>query len=185
MMKLVYVAKLRIEAVHALIQLKAAIKQKAHIARQYAVQHAVIHHADILEVQHIAAGSFLWLDLPRKHGALHHDPRHDGRKPQRNARHLTGIKRLQVWFDAAAVIVAEHRKIFVGVMQKLHGLIEQPGHKYHMRGVPVCYDMLANCHAKLFLYRNYTAVFLDLLLIFREHFNKIASKCRTQPQFQR
>lgn len=155
---------LAVKARHALIQLQRAVEQVADIARQYAVQHTVIDAADILKIQPIPGSGIFRLNLSGEHGALHHDPRHDRRQAQRDARHFTGIQRLQIGRDALLVVIAKEKEIFMRVIEKLHGFIEHARHEHYIG----CFAVGKYLRMLIGHIANYTPVFLDFILTFCE-----------------
>ncbi len=123
---------LPIQPRNTLVKLKRAVEEIADVRRQDAVKHAVVDEAGFLEIEAVMPRGFLDHNLAGKHGALHHDPRHDRRQAQRNARHFARINRAQMAFEALLVVFAEQGKIFMRIGQKLHGFIEDARHEKHV-----------------------------------------------------
>jgi hypothetical protein len=157
-----------VEAQYALVQFKATVKKQADIARQHAMQHAVIDRADFLEIELVALGRFVGIDLSREHGALHHNPRHDRRQAQRDARHLAGVKRFQAWVDARLVVFAEQMEIFMRFGKKAHRLVKYAGHENNVRRIGANWNSGLHVPPHMLIKPNYTADFLDFLLRFDE-----------------
>lgn len=181
-MMLVQVFHLLVKALHAFIQLKAAVQQETYIAGQHTMQHAVIDQANLLEIEPISLRRFLRRDFPGKYGTLHHQPRHNGRQAKRNARHLARIKGFQVHIDAGLVLLPKQMKILMCIGQKLHGFIKYPGHKHHIGGTTMSNNMFVHGRQKTPYIAHYTAVCLVFLLTFREHLNQMPAIWRTYAQ---